>query len=123
LIDGKELEALEAFDSRGQITLSAYLSLDSLKCRDSAYEEFICGVEESLANCNPKPECQRAIREDVDIVGLYLRTNGHRWHAGLAIFSCASELFWRAYPLSWPVSTQVSVGPRFNVEPLMRFVS
>jgi hypothetical protein len=54
----------------------------------------------------------------MEIVGLYLRTNGHRRHPGLAIFSCAAELFWRAYPLPRPVPNQVAVGPKFNLEPL-----
>jgi hypothetical protein len=54
----------------------------------------------------------------VEIVKLYLQTNGHRRHASLALFSCAAELFWRAYPLSVPVPTQVSVGPGFDLAPL-----
>jgi hypothetical protein len=54
----------------------------------------------------------------MEIVKLYLQTNGHRRYAGLAIFSCASELFWRAYPLLVPVPTEITVGPGFNVEPL-----
>jgi hypothetical protein len=29
-------------------------------------------------------------------------------------------LFWRAYPLSTPIPTQVTVGPGFNIEPLTR---
>jgi hypothetical protein len=65
------------------------------------------------------PEAQKALREDMEIVGLYLQTNGHRRHAGMAIFSCAARLFWRAFPLHAPVPTRVTVGPNFDLEPLM----
>jgi hypothetical protein len=75
-----------------------------------------------LTECGPQPSCQEVLKEDMEIIGLYLRANGHRNHAGLAIFSCAAELFWRAYPLPVPVPTQVTIGPRFNVEPLAEAV-
>ena len=58
----------------------------------------------------------------MEIVGLYLKTNGHRYPPGLAIFSCAAELFWRAYPLPVAVPTQVTVGPKFDLEPLLRIL-
>ncbi len=118
MIPDSDLEALQSFDSRGRITLSAYLRLDTPQLRDSACDEFSQQMQARLAECGPQPECRKAIMEDMEIVGLYLRTNGHRQHAGLALFSCAAELFWRAYPLSVPIPTQVTVGPRFNVEPL-----
>jgi hypothetical protein len=120
LIPDSDLAALQSFDSHGCITVSVYLQLDTPKRRDSAYDEFLQQMQLCLAECDPQPECRQAIKEDMEIVGLYLRTNGHRHHAGLAIFSCAAELFWRAYPLSVPVPNQVAVGPKFNIEPLLR---
>jgi hypothetical protein len=119
LIPDNDLVALQSFDSHGRTTLSAYLQLDTPQRRESAYDEFARQMQQSLDECDPQPECREAIKEDMEIVGLYLRTNGHRHHAGLAIFSCAAELFWRAYPLSLPVPTQVTVGSRFHVEPLL----
>ncbi len=113
-----DLENLRSFDSHGHITLSAYVSFDTPQHRDQAYEDFMRQASARLAECSSDPECQKAIREDVEVVGLYLRTNGQRCHAGLAIFSCAAELFWRAFPLSGPVTPLVSVGPRFNLAPL-----
>jgi hypothetical protein len=119
LVPPRELEVLRSFDPRGRVTLSAYLRLDSPECRESAYEEFMRRARTCLEECGSDAECRQAIREDMEIVGLYLRSNGHRHHAGLAIFSCAAELFWRAYPLNVPIPTQVRVGPRFDVEPLI----
>jgi hypothetical protein len=122
LIPDSDLELLQSFDGHGNITLSAYLCLDTPQRRDSANEEFMRLLQVRLDECGPRPECREAIKEDTEIVGLYLKTNGHRHHAAVAIFSCAAELFWRAYPLPAPLPTQVTVGPRFNVEPLMAAV-
>ena len=118
MIPPKDFELLRAFDSGGRITLSVYLRLDTPESRESAYEEFMRQVRIRIEECGSNVECRSEIQEDMEIVGLYLRTNGHRRHAGLAIFSCAPELFWRAYPLAVPVPSQVTVGPQFNLEPL-----
>jgi hypothetical protein len=120
LIPESDLETLQSFDGHGHITLSAYLPLDTPEHRETAYDVFVRQVQACLDECGPRPECREAIKEDMEIVGLYIRTNGHRHHPGLAIFSCAAELFWRAYPLSVPLPAQVMVGPRFDLEPLMQ---
>lgn len=122
MIPESDLQVLQTFNSRGRITLSAYLRLDTPQYRDSAYEEFVRQMQVRLDECGSQPECREAVQEDMEIVGLYLKTNGHRHHAGLAVFSCAAELFWRAYPLSVPLPTLVTVGPRFNVGPLLQAV-
>jgi hypothetical protein len=119
LIPSSELEVLESFDGHGSITLTAYLRLDTPQRRERIYEEFMQAMEARLAECGPRPECRKAIQEDVEIVSLYLKTNGHRRDPGVVIFSCAAELFWRAYALPMPLPTQVMVGPKFNVEPLL----
>jgi hypothetical protein len=93
--------------------------LDSPQHRASAHDEFIRLMRIQLAECGSDADCRAAIQEDMEIVGLYLTTNGHRQHAGLAIFSCAAELFWRAYPLQNAIPTQVTVGPAFDLEPLL----
>jgi hypothetical protein len=122
LIPVSELEALRSFDSHGRITVSAYLQLNTLQSREAAYDEFMRRMQTRLAECRPQPECREALKEDMEIVGLYLKTNGHRRYAGVAIFSCAAELFWRAYPLADAIPTRVSVGPKFDIEPLMTAV-
>lgn len=118
MVPARDLEMLQSFNSHGRITLSAYLRLDSPHHRESAYDEFVQQMQARLDECAPQIECREAIKEDIEIVELYLKTNGHRQRAGLAIFSCAAELFWRAYPLAAPIRTQVKVGPRFDIEPL-----
>lgn len=118
MIPEKELKILESFNGRGNVVLSAYLPLDTPEHRQSAYESFVELARQRLEECGSRPDCREAIREDIEIVGLYLKSNGHRHNPGLAIFSCATELFWRAYPLPRPVSPRVSVGPQFDLEPL-----
>jgi hypothetical protein len=94
--------------------------MDTPEHRESAYRDFLRHIQARLEECGSRPECREAIREDMEIVSLYLQTNGYRRHPGLAIFSCAAELFWRAYPLPVPVPTQVSVGTSFDLNPLMQ---
>jgi hypothetical protein len=118
LIPDSDLEVLQSFDGRGNITLSAYFRLDTPEHRESAHNEFLQQMQIRLDECGSSLECREALKEDMDIVGLYLRTNGNRGQVGLAIFSCAAEFFWRVYPLAVPLPTQVSVGPRFNLKPL-----
>ena len=120
MIPESDLEVLQSFNGRGNIAVTAYLRLDTPQHRESAYDEFMQKMQAAIQECGPRPECKEAIKEDMEIVGLSLRTNGHRRQSGIAIFSCAAELFWRAYPLPVPVPTLVSVGPRFDVEPLRK---
>jgi peptide subunit release factor 1 (eRF1) len=119
LIPDSDLEILRSFDGRGNVTLSAYLRLDTPQSRESAYSEFMKQMQVRLEDWASDPEVQKALGEDMEIIGLYLQSNGHRRHAGMAIFSCAARLFWRAFPLSSPLPTRVTVGPRFDLEPLM----
>lgn len=118
MIPASDLEVLRHFDSRGRFTLSAYLRLDSPGRRESAYDELMGLIRARLEECGSDPSCRDAVGEDMEIVGLYLKSNGHRKHAGLAIFSCAAELFWRAYPLEAAIPTRVTVGPAFDLDPL-----
>ena len=120
MISENDLELLRSFDGRGNITLSAYLCLDSPQRRKTAYDEFMKKMQTELDECDTRPECRVALQEDMEIVGMYLQTNGHRRHAALAIFSCASELFWRAYTLPVSLPNHITVGPRFDLEPLMQ---
>jgi len=122
VIPDKELKVLESFNGRGHIVLSAYLPLDTPEHRQLAHENFLKLAQRRLEECGPRDDCREAIGEDIEIVSLYLKSNGHRQNRGLAIFSCAAELFWRAYPLPVPVSTQVSVGTHFDLEPLKQAV-
>jgi hypothetical protein len=119
VIPVRDLEMLRSFDGQGRIVLTAYLPLDTPEHRESAYDRFMEQMQARLEECGPEIECREAIREDMEIVGLYLKSNGHRRRAGLAIFSCAAALFWRAYPLPVPPPCQVTVGSKFDLQPLM----
>ncbi len=118
MIPERDLELLESFNGHGQGVLSAYLQLDTPQHRQAAYEEFLRQARARLEDCGARSDCRKAIQEDIEIVSLYLKTNGHRRQPGLAIFSCAAELFWRAYSLPEPVPNLVSIGPRFDLDPL-----
>jgi hypothetical protein len=119
LIPESDLAALRSFNSHGSITVSAFLRLDTPEHREAAYGEFVQQIQARLEECGRDESCRKAIEEDVEIVEIYLNTNGHRDHAGLAIFSCAAELFWRAFPLDVPIASQVVVGPSFDLSPLL----
>jgi hypothetical protein len=118
VIPERDLELLESFNGHGHIVLSAYLQMDTPQHRQAAYEEFLRQARARLEECGPRADCRKAIQEDIEIVSLYLKTNGHRRQPGLAIFSCAAELFWRAYPLPEAVDNRVSIGARFDLDPL-----
>jgi hypothetical protein len=122
LIPESDLEVLKSFNGHGSIVLSVYLRLDTPENRESAHSVFMQQMQSCLDECEGSPECREALKEDMEIVGLYLRTNGHRNYIGLAIFSCAAELFWRVYPLPIPPPNQVSVGSQFDVEPLSKAI-
>jgi hypothetical protein len=123
LIPDSDVQVLQSFNGRGHIVLSAYLRLDTAERCQSAYDTFVQQMHACLEECGPRPECREAIKEDMEIIGLYLKTNDHRHRPGLAIFSCAAELFWRAYPLPVALPTQVTVGPQFDLEPLRQVLS
>ena len=119
LISDGDLEALKSFESDGPLLLSVYLPLDTHESREAAHDEFMRQVEIQLAKCQAEPDCRKAVKEDIEIISLYLRTNGHRRHAGLAIFSCAPKFFWRAYPLPVALPFHIAAGQKFDVGPLL----
>ena len=123
MISNRELDVLRAYDDRGHSLLSVYLRLDTSARRRAARERFVQQVGVCLDNGDPPAVLRKIVQEDIDIASLYINCNAYRCGAGLAIFSCAPELFWRAYPLPVPVPTQVAVGPRFDIEPLLRVVA
>ncbi len=118
IIPAEELEALRRFQGDSHLAVSVYLNLDSPEQRQAAYEEFMRQMQIRLEECGARKDCREAVEEDIEIVRLYLKTNGQRRFRGVAIFSCAPEFFWRAYPLPVPVSTQVTIGRRLDLGPL-----
>ena len=123
MISDRELDVPKAYGNRGHNLLSVYLRLDTSARRQAATDQFVQQVRACLDSHDPPPVLREIIQEDIEIVSVYLSSNAERCGAGLAIFSCASELFWRAYSLPLPVPTQVAVGPRFDIEPLLQVVA
>jgi hypothetical protein len=120
LIPVSELEALKSFESNGQLVLSAYICLEGMSHKDEVSAEFRQQLSRQLSDCNARPECRKAIEEDLEIIDLYLKTNGHRKHAGLALFSCAARYFWRAFPLPVAIPTRITAGRKFDLAPLLQ---
>lgn len=120
MISKRDLEVLRTYRSRGHDLLSVYLRLDSAAGRQAAYEQFVQQLGVCLYNRELSPMCRETIQEDIEIVSLYLNSNANHWGAGLAIFSCAWDLFWRAYSLPVLVPSRIAVGPRFDIEPLLQ---
>jgi len=114
LIPDGDLEALKSFDSEGSLALSVYLPLDTPQSRESAHDEFVRQVEIQLAECQAQPDCRKAVREDIEIVSLYLKTNGHRRHTGLAIFSCAPSSFGAPIRCRWRSRSRSGRGRRLT---------
>jgi hypothetical protein len=118
IIPAEEWDALKRFQGDTHLVVSAYLNLDSAAQRRAAYAEFMRQMQVRLEDCGARQDCREAVQEDIEIVRLYLKTNGERRFRSVAIFSCAPEYFWRAYPLPVPVPTQVTVGRHLDLEPL-----
>lgn len=58
------------------------------------------------------------LEDDVETVLRYFDTE-HGWSGrGVAIFSCAADDFFRAYPIAVPIRSRVRVGERPSVKPL-----
>lgn len=115
----EELDILSQFTAQNGLALSVYLDLRSTHAQQRAADTARHLIQAHLKESGIGDEAMEALQEDLDVIRLYLTTNGGRDAEGVAMFSCAAELFWRVYPLSAPVSNVVHVGPRFNVRPLL----
>jgi hypothetical protein len=113
-----ELQALKAFNAQSGLALSIYLDLDSAEKRVTAEETLRRLLHAQVRAMGIHGEAQETLQEDFEIIQLYLNTNGSRNARGLAIFSCANEFFWRAYPLPVPIGTHVHIAPHLDTEHL-----
>jgi len=121
VISRKDFELLERFDADGGIALSIYLDVSTPALREGALQRIRARIG-SLGDADGADRLQ-TISEDLDMVELYLGTSAARSLRRVAIFSCANQLFWRAYPLSDLPEEYVAVGSRFDVAPLRRQAS
>lgn len=121
MVSNEEFGLLQRFDADGRLALSLYLDVSTPEKRASADERVRDKLRAAVGNVRPEDEdLLGALSEDLEMVRLYFRTTaGHRSRY-VAIFTCASQLFWRVYPLEGPVDDYVHVGRHFDVEPLLR---
>lgn len=117
-----ELESLQRFTASCNLALSLYLDLRSVNRGESAMEavDRLARQQRQSLGTQVDDETWDALQEDLEMIKLYLKTNGNRSVRSLAIFSCAGDYFWRAYQLPYPVPTHLHVGPHLDTEHLAR---
>jgi len=117
----EDVETLAAFSADERPAMSVYLDLVTADKRKSASKDFETMADQRLSEqYGTNHRRRKMLQEDIEIVHMYLNNGSLPGGAGLAIFSCASSLFWRAYTLPVAVPNQVDIGPTFNLAPLRR---
>ena len=114
-----DLEVLDQYSSPDGLAISVYLDLESLPETNTATQLLEQLAETQKRELGIDQESWDSLQEDLDIIRLYLKTNGNRHARGVAIFCCASEYFWRAYPLSTPIPTHMHIGSRLDTAHLV----
>jgi hypothetical protein len=114
-----DLAVLNQYSCPSGLAVSVYLDLESLPERDTATRLLQQLAEAQKQELGMDQDAWNTLQEDLDIIRLYLKTNGNRQAPGVAIFCCASEYFWRAYPLSRPIPTHMHIGPRLDTAHLV----
>lgn len=114
-----EFETLTSFRSHSGLALSVYLDLRSTRRKEKAIETVRLLVHRHLQNMQHSEEDWETLQEDIDLIQIYLQTKGNHQAVGLALFSCAQELFWRAYPMWTPIKTEVYIGTQLDTRQLM----
>jgi hypothetical protein len=113
-LDPTDLSALGQYNCPSGLAVSVYLDLQSLPERETATRLLQQLAEAQKEELGMDQEDWTTVQEDLDIIRLYLKTNGNRQVPGVAIFCCASEYFWRAYPLPTPIPTHMHIGHRLD---------
>ncbi len=111
MLEQRDVRELAAFHADGTTVLSLYLSTDpSRHIKDEAKLSLRGMLKQAVALGAAQADADR-MEHFVDLE--------YDWQAkGLAMFSCQDRGFWRAYPLSVPVSNHVFVADRPYVKPL-----
>jgi len=111
MFDEKDVRELAAFHADGATVLSLYLSTDpSRHIKDE--------VRLTLRGMLKQAVALGVAQADADRVERFVDLE-YDWQAkGLAMFSCQEQGFWRAYPVSVPVSNHAFVADRPYVKPL-----
>ncbi len=111
MFDEKDVRELAAFHTNGATVLSLYLSTDPSRHIKDEVKLHLRGMLKQAVALG-------AAQADADRMERFVDLE-YDWQAkGLAMFSYQAGDFWRAYPLSVPVSNHVFVADRPYVKPL-----
>ncbi len=101
-----DLQELLGFQTDHQV-LSLYLNTDPTEGNSDVYK---LNLRSMLKEVN--------LPKDVEAVDNFFNTEFDRTGRSVAVFSCASDGFLRAYSIAIPVRNQLTIGERPNVKPL-----
>lgn len=118
-VTAAELEVLRKYRTQNSLALTAYLDLRSNNLKATAEYLLKDRLQARLRKLGIDSEEQGLLQEDLELIQIYLNTNGNRKATSIAVFSCAEELFWRAYLLPVPVDMHVHIGAELDLEPLL----
>ena len=114
MINESQLQELARLQSKGAPILSLYLNTDLTqqpkeKCR-LVLRELLERVRSSVSD-QDAARIEKFFDQEYD------------WKArSIAIFSLATEGFWRIYPLALPIASEVHAGARVHLRPLSDYV-
>ncbi len=101
-----DLRELLEFKATGP-TLSVYLNMDPSEGNADAYRLRLRNMLKEVD-----------LPKDVEAVENYFTTQYNWSGRSVAVFSCAADGFFRAYPFAIPVADMIQVGIRPSVKPL-----
>ena len=119
LIDSRGLESLRGLHTGGHLALSLYLDVSTDERLRRVMQRLDSALRPLLAAAGEDGDRVLELREDVEMVRLHFGTSAGALAPYVAIFSCASQCFWRVYPLSHPVKERIRAGEWFDVAPLV----
>ncbi|MHB0876021.1 MAG: hypothetical protein ACYC5O_08260 [Anaerolineae bacterium] len=119
MITADGMDALKRLDTDGHLALSLYLDVSTPDRRRRVMQRVAKAIEGQLAAAgNHTAEQVQELQEDIELVRLYFGTSASRRHPYVAIFSCATQLFWRVVPLPEPIAESIVAADSLDVGPL-----
>jgi len=113
-----ELGVLDRFDTDGRLALSLYLDVSTPERRATVLDR----IRSEIRTVVPEGPQLDSLAEDLEMVRLFFSTSATRQVRYVAIFSCAAQLFWRAYPCDQTVDELIIVDSSFHTAPLRRLL-
>ncbi|NPV08065.1 MAG: hypothetical protein HPY83_08900 [Anaerolineae bacterium] len=121
MVSHEELGLLQRFDADGRLALSLYLDVSSPERRATVLHRVRDKLRAATSGAqNGGDDPLAPLSEDLEMLRLYFQTSAGRQARYVAVFTCASQLFWRVYSLDEPLNELVHVGRHFELAPLVR---